>query len=105
MKLSNLEMTEKSIDVQENNMLLAEVRRQVNPSQLLRLHSLRSADTHYTLLNLCGGERVSYALSPYENSAYFIFILYVFFKLFFSYFFLYFFSIFKTIFKLFFYLF
>ena len=38
MKLSNLEMTEKSIDVQENDkdvqeneMLLAEVRRQVNP--------------------------------------------------------------------------
>ena len=31
MKLSNLEMTEKSIDVQENDMLLGEVRRQVNP--------------------------------------------------------------------------
>ena len=40
--------------------------------------------------------------NPYENSAYFISILYVFFKLFFSYFFLYFFSIFKTILKLFF---
>ena len=41
MKLSNLEMTEKSIDVQENDkdvhendMLLAEVRRQVNPLSL-----------------------------------------------------------------------
>ena len=42
------------------------------------------------------------AAYPYENSAYFIYILYLFFKLFFFLFFLYFFSIFKTILKLFF---
>ena len=46
-----------------------------------------------------------FVLIPYENCAYFISILYLFFKLFFFYFFLYFFSIFKTILKLFFYLF
>ena len=63
MKLSNLEMTEKSINVQENDknvqendMLLAESQ----PSQLLRLHSLRSADTNNAPSNLCGGE--SYCL-------------------------------------------
>ena len=73
MKLSNLEMTEKSInvqendkDVQENDMLHGSPPSQ--PYQRLHLHSLRSADTNNAPSNLCGGER-SKGWFPYDRGS------------------------------------